>query len=626
MLSILPYKTIFRRIVPGSSPLERVDWSPSKCEIFHLILVRATRYDDEGYPIQWHRYFIASNSLAVLNGIALDCASRTVLGKAVDIRVTALEEACDVVDYDKLISKLAALGQRAMLCLVGVQTNQFPRSMDIARPFLAAGIPVCMGGFHVSGSVSMLDELPQELHSAQRQGISLFAGEAENNRFDLVVRDAWNGELKPLYNFQDELVPLEDQPLPRIPQPLVDRNLFPLGSIDLGRGCPYQCSFCCIINVQGQKSRSRSVVDLEHFVRDAHARGLTHVFITDDNFARNKDWERYFDRLIELRAAGLSIRFIIQVDTLCHKIPGFIDKAVAAGVDQVFVGLENINPDNLRAMKKSQNKITEYREMLLRWKRYPVIIWGAYIIGLPNDTRESILRDVEIIKRELPIDLFNPSILTPLPGSEDHRRMLDEGVWMDPDYNLYDLAHRVIHHPKMSDAELDRTYEDAWSLYYTEEHMKRVLRRTRALRSNLKLTTVERLLGFGVITRINKIRSYDMGLIRNKLRRSRRPGLPLEPGWRFYPQQWYRSVYHILVIIRWRRKLVSFVKDLWSDPKSLEYTDTAIQPPKPEELDALDLYRQTRGGSRFVELAKHRERAKSFQTKKKNSDSMGATL
>ena len=101
-------------------------------------------------------------------------------------------------------------------------------------------------------------------------------------------------------------------------------------------------------------------------MRDNAAQGIFHFFITDDNFARNKDWEPIFDRLIHLREVEkIKIRLIIQVDTLCHRLPNFIEKAARAGVKRVFIGLENISPDNLVAAKKKQNKITEYRKMLL---------------------------------------------------------------------------------------------------------------------------------------------------------------------------------------------------------------------------------------------------------------------
>ena len=86
----------------------------------------------------------------------------------------------------------------------------------------------------------------------------------------------------------------------------------------------------------------------------------------------------------------LNIGFIIQVDTLCHKLPNFIEKCARAGVRRVFIGLENINPDNLLGAKKRQNRITEYRKMLLAWKAARVITYAGYILGFPNDSPESI--------------------------------------------------------------------------------------------------------------------------------------------------------------------------------------------------------------------------------------------
>ena len=178
--------------------------------------------------------------------------------------------------------------------------------------------------------------------------------------------------------------------------------------------------------MQGRKSRRRSPDDIEQLIRAALGQGIHRFFITDDNFARNKDWEPIFDRLIELRERDkIDVRLIIQVDTLCHKIPNFIEKAARAGVTRVFIGLENINPDNLLAAKKRQNKITEYRKMLLAWKKAGVITYAGYILGFPSDTPDVDPRDIEIIKKELPLDILEFFCLTPLPGSEDHKVLFD---------------------------------------------------------------------------------------------------------------------------------------------------------------------------------------------------------
>src|SRR5205814_8426856 len=123
--------------------------------------------------------------------------------------------------------------------------------------------------------------------------------------------------------------------------------------------------------------------------------------------------------LIYLRSVEkMELSFIIQVDTLCHRLPRFIEKCAAAGVKKVYIGLENINPANLLAAKKKQNKITEYRKMLLEWQKAGILVYAGYITGFPYDTAESILNDLEVIKRELPIDVLEIHYLTPLPGSE----------------------------------------------------------------------------------------------------------------------------------------------------------------------------------------------------------------
>ncbi len=123
------------------------------------------------------------------------------------------------------------------------------------------------------------------------------------------------------------------------------------------------------------------------------------------------------DRLIQLREnEGYDIKFTIQVDTLCHQIPNFIEKSKRAGVARVFIGLENINPDSFLGAKKRQNRITDYRAMLQAWKHRGIITYAGYILGFPNDTKETVLRDIEIIKRELPVDILEFFMLTPLAG------------------------------------------------------------------------------------------------------------------------------------------------------------------------------------------------------------------
>jgi len=578
--------------------------------IFHLVMIKPSHYDDDGYPIQWIRSAIPSNTLACLNALGADAQRRAVLGPDVEIRLHTYDETNRRVHPDRIIRDLRRAGGTALIALVGVQSNQFPRAVDLARPFLAAGLMVAIGGFHVSGCLAMLPEMPPELHAAQALGISFFAGEAEDRRLDQVMRDACAGTLAPLYNFMDDLPSLEGEPPPILPQQHVRRTSGSLSSIDLGRGCPYQCSFCTIINVQGRKRRFRSPDDLENIIRDNVAQGIKRFFITDDNFARNRHWEPLFDRMIALREEGLNIGFTIQVDTLCHRIPNFIEKAGRAGVRRVFIGLENINPENLLAAKKRQNRITEYRAMLQAWREAGAITYAGYIIGFPGDTKESILRDVEIIKRELPLDILEFFFLTPLPGSEDHKTLWQQRAWMDPDLNKYDLNHRVTHHPRMSDAEWEAAYRAAWINYYTPEHMRTILRRAAAHRLGRPKTALTTILWFNLMILFEQVHPLEGGAFRLKFRRDRRHGMKIESRFVFYPR--YAAE---IVVKAWRylgvyRRAMRDLKQVLRAPDRWSYTDLAIAAAREDELDTLDLYQVTSGGGAAVVKARRDEAAR----------------
>ena len=148
--------------------------------VFHFVMIKPSHYDDDGYPIQWIRSAIPSNTLACLNALAEDARRRDVLGPGVEFRLHAYDETNRRVRPDRIIRTIRKSGGRALIALVGVQSNQFPRAVYLARPFLAAGLPVCAGGFHVSGCIAMLPELPDDLKAAQAMGISFFAGECED--------------------------------------------------------------------------------------------------------------------------------------------------------------------------------------------------------------------------------------------------------------------------------------------------------------------------------------------------------------------------------------------------------------------------------------------------------------
>ena len=566
---------------------------------FQLVLIKPSHYDDDGYVIRWWRAMTPSNSLAAVYGIAADCAERRVLGADVDIDIEVIDETNTRIDIPALLSRFRRNDGFGCVALIGVQSNQYPRALDIARPFRAAGIPVALGGFHVSGCLSMLDGRAVDLDACRDMGVIIFAGEAEG-RLELVITDVAAGRGVPVYNYMKDLPGVEGTPVPFLPKRYIERTLGSSASFDAGRGCPYQCSFCTIINVQGRKSRYRSAHDIEHLVRLNWAQGIRKFFITDDNFARNKEWESTFDRLIELREKdGIPLGLMIQVDTLCHKIPNFMEKAKRAGVTKVFIGLENINPDNLAAAKKRQNKITEYRKMLLAWKKQGILTIAGYILGFPADTPATIRRDIAIIKDELPIDLLEFFCLTPLPGSEDHQTLWKNGVAMDSDLNRYDVEHVCTAHSKMSRKEWQDIYHEAWLLYYTPEHMKTLLRRAAA--TGVPIGNLAKyLLTFSTTDRLEKVHPLQGGILRLKHPSERRPGLSRENPWLFWPRfGWETFVKHVILTGAIGRLLIWQTAIIYG-PGARNYMDLALTPVSDDEDETLDLLTKTTGGSAAV--------------------------
>ena len=542
---------------------------------------------------------IPSNSLAAVYGIAADCVERQVLGLDVAVDIEAIDETNTRIDVPALLARLRRHGDFGLVALIGVQSNQYPRALDIARPFREAGISVAMGGFHVSGCLSMLDGRAIGLDACREMGIAMFAGEAET-RLDIVLRDAAERRLAPIYDFTKDLPGMEGSPVPFLPKRYVARTLDVSASFDAGRGCPYQCTFCTIINVQGRKSRYRSADDVEHLVRLNWAHGIFKFFITDDNFARNKEWEAIFDRLIELRKkGGIPLALMVQVDVLCHKIPNFVEKAKRAGVTRVFIGLENINPDNLAAAKKRQNKITEYRKMLLAWKTQGIMTLAGYILGFPADTPETIRRDIAIIQKELPLDVLEFFCLTPLPGSEDHQTLWKNGIAMEEDLNNYELEHVCTAHPEMSKQEWEAIYHEAWSLYYTPQHMKTLLRRTAATGGPMG-SLVKLLFTFSTTDRIEKVHPLQSGILRLRHPSERRPGLPRETPWIFWSRfAWETLCKHAMLAGAIGRLLV-WKMVIARDRDARAYTDRALTPVRDDEDETLDLLTKTTGARSAV--------------------------
>ncbi len=444
-----------------------------------IVIIKSSKYDDEGYVIRHFRGVLPSNTLNCLASLTHDVARRGALGGDVTLEVELFDDTVQKIPVKRIIQSNRLPQERTVVALAGVQSNQFPRAADFARKFRAGGLQVLIGGFHVSGMLALTTAISPEIQELLDLGVTVVKGEVEESWGD-ILRDAHEDRLKPIYDFLGNKPDLYSQPIPMADRKYLKRFINSnFGTIDCSRGCPFNCSFCSIINVQGREMRVRSPERLTASLRENyHRHKLYYYFFTDDNFARNSKWREVFEMLIRLREQeNIPIQFMIQADTQSHKIPDFIDLAARAGCTQVFIGMESINPQNLKAVGKTQNKVGDYADLIAAWRKANVATHAAFIFGFPFDTPESIQEDVRKLQVDLGVDQASFFILAPVPGSRDYMQMVEEGHYQLPDLNTFDSFHETTEHPNFAPGELAASYRKAFRDFYSFNYMREALSR-----------------------------------------------------------------------------------------------------------------------------------------------------
>ena len=549
---------------------------------FHVVLIKPSKYDEDGYVISWFRGVLVSNSMAMMNALTEQAEHDKVLGPDVEIITHFYDETVRRIPVKRLVREVQSGVDRAVVCMVGVQTNQFTRAVDLGKKFIACGLNVMVGGFHVSGSIQMLPRVPDEIQEGIDAGITMVAGEVEN-RWSELLKDAYSNSLKPLYNFLNDQPSLEGAVVPFVSK----ENLSFNGdsrqtSFDAGRGCPFKCSFCTIINVQGNAMRGRTPDDIEALIKRNQAQDMRGFFITDDNFARHPRWEEIVDRIISLKKKK-RVTLMIQTDTMSYRIPRFVEKLARAGCRRIFIGMESVNPDNLKACGKPQNRIHEYRTMLQAWRDASVVTHAGYIIGFPGDTYDSIMRDVERLKQELPIEFVVFFMMTPLPGSQDHLDNYLKGVPMAKEMNDYDTTRPCAEHPRMSRDELMRAYRDAWKSFYSREHVETILKRRKDRRQK---NVARDMIWFRSAVFVEGLHPFLFGIFRIKGRKRRSPKFPTESIPVYYCRRtWDIASWTIrMLIIFIEVKYLSFKANRG---RNNDYMDITITPEAPVDKAVL---------------------------------------
>jgi radical SAM superfamily enzyme YgiQ (UPF0313 family) len=381
--------------------------------------------------------------------------------------------------------------QKIDLVGIGAMTRMIAKAYRMADAVRAAGVPVVMGGPHVT---EMADEALGR-DGGPRHADAVALGEADAT-WPRIVEDAARGELKDVYAPVDaagkELKP-SLKPYPVIPWDTIDLqqfNLVPksakhwlqkLGEgwgtfriipVESGRGCPYGCEFCTVTGFFGDSIRFRtneSVVN-ELLLLKARARkerGQIAVFFIDDNFAINL--KRTKSLLRDIIAAGAQVNWVAQISANLLRDQELVDLIAASGGKWVFIGMESIDPVNLKDVNKGFNKPEEYAAVLQRLAQRNVYAITSFIMGMDNDTVGSAERTLEQVRTWPPgLPIFG--LLTPLPGTPLLKRLEAAGRLTRPKHWQEFVPFAMAHTPlKMSIEEAHAEVKYGWSHAYDSE-------------------------------------------------------------------------------------------------------------------------------------------------------------
>ena len=341
--------------------------------------------------------------------------------------------------------------------LVGltVITGTAPRAYELAARFRARGIPVILGGPHVT-------LVPDD---AAPHADAIVVGYAEES-WPQLLRDAAAGRLQSRYDQRPHLS-LAGMPFAR--RDLLPRSRFLTTDVfEATRGCVHNCDFCVVPSAWGRTPYQKPVEDVVADIRQKGSRKLIFVdlnLIADPVYAA-----RLFEALIPLRVQWYGL-----ATTLLGDDAPLLALAARSGCRGLLMGLESMSVKNLRQSGKGFNAPADYARLVERLHQHRIALQGCFVFGLDHDTPAVFLETARFAV-EARIDLPRFAVVTPFPGTALYRRLDAQNRILTRNWELYDGHHVVFQPSLMSVEDLQRGIETAWRHAYSVRSAWRRLR------------------------------------------------------------------------------------------------------------------------------------------------------
>jgi Radical SAM superfamily len=422
-----------------------------------LVIIKPSKYGLSGYVERFRWGFMPNSTLPYIRSMTPE----TVAGAPVEIH-TVDEYVYTDSSYLSLLEKEE--GYTTLLALVGVQSHQFHRALDLAAYARKRGCLAIIGGPHpMTCDTSML----------HGRGVSFALAEAELI-WPAILADAVAGELQPVYGKDQRWQTVLDAPVLRPPdEKELRRYVTPMLGLYPARGCPFVCNYCSVIKIAGRQVRGQSVETTISSLKAAKAAGVKMIMFTSDNFNKYAQAEELLHAMIEER---INLNFFVQCDTQIVQQEELVALLSRAGCFQMFLGIESFNRDTLLAARKAQNRPELYQDIARLLRKYAISSHFSTIIGFPNDTHEDVQSHINIL-RGLDPTWASFYILCPIPGTEQYNDFLSGGLITEKNLDRFDTTYLTWEHPHMSREELDTLLYTCYRKFYSLKHAAANVRR-----------------------------------------------------------------------------------------------------------------------------------------------------